>query len=260
MFVKYFALVLVGLLMVGCGSVEQRGRRFGQLAFIPPANLAKYKELHASAWPEVLEGLENYHIRNYSIHVKELTRGEPCLFGYFEYIGHDFDGDMAKMMENPRVRQWEDVAGGECLVDQSPDGKELWWSDMEEVFYHPGQVDKKVDAAKVKRCAMVIGLRPEMLDAYVLLHKYTWPEVLNKITEGNIRHYAIYLTELEGKNYLFGYFEYIGDDFEADMTMIDSDPASIAWMKFTDKGCQLPIPTRAEGEWWAMMDEVFFHP
>ena len=260
MLVRHFALLLVGLLLTGCGSSGHRGQRFGQLAIIPPANLEKYKQLHASAWPEVLEGLEKYHIRNYSIHVKELEKGKPHLFGYFEYTGDDLDGDMAKMMENPKVRQWEDVAGGQCLVDQSPGGTELWWTDMEEVFYHAGQVEKKVDPGNVKRCAMVIGLRPEMVDAYVLLHKYTWPEVLKKITEGNIRHYAIYLAKLDEKYYLFGYFEYVGDNFEADMKMIDSDPASVAWMKFTDTGCQLPIPTRAEGEWWAMMEEVFFHP
>ncbi len=155
--------------------------------------------------------------------------------------------------------EWEKLAGGEYLVDQSPDKKGKWWIEMEEVFYCEGKTNVRVDESKVQRVSMVIGLRHEMKDSYILLHKYIWPEVLAKIEEGNIRNYAIYLNELDGKYYLFGYFEYIGDDFDADMAMIDSDPVSIAWMKFTDAACQLPIPTRAEGEWWAGMEQVFYN-
>jgi len=83
--------------------------------------------------------------------------------------------------------------------------------------------------------------------------------VLAKITEGNIRNYAIYLTELGGRHYLFSYFEYVGDDFVADMVIVDNDPATIAWMKFTDEACQLPLSTRSDGEWWAVMENIFFH-
>ena len=96
-----------------------------------------------------------------------------------------------------------------------------------------------------------------MVESYKLLHKYSWPEVLQKIYEGNIRNYSIYLHKLKDKYYLFSYFEYVGDDFGADMAMIDNEPATIAWIKFTDEGCQLPIPTRTEGEWWAVMEEIF---
>ena len=128
---------------------------------------------------------------------------------------------------------------------------------MEEVFYFAGKTDVAVPKSKVQRVGMVIGLRPRMVESYKLLHKYSWPEVLQKIYEGNIRIYSIYLHKLKDKYYLFSYFEYVGDDFDADMAMIDNDPATIAWIKFTDKGCQLPIPTRAKGEWWANMGEIF---
>lgn len=243
----------------GCTRMTQPVRRFGQVAAIRPESIVKYKELHASVWPEVLAGLDKYHVSNYSIYLKELEHGKPYLFGYFEYTGRDYDDDMAGMMKNPTVQKWESVAGGECLIDQSPDGKDLWWVEMEEVFFHAGQTGRKVDESKMQRYGMVIGLRPEMVESYKLLHKYTWPEVLNKITEGNIRNYSIYLYKLNDKFYLFGYFEYIGDDFEADMALIDNDPATVAWTKFTDKCCQLPISTRTEGEWWAVMEEVFHH-
>jgi L-rhamnose mutarotase len=254
-------IVLVSILFIaqGCSQMNKPVRRFGQVAMINPENVAKYKKLHAKVWPEVVAGLEKYKIDNYSIFLKELEEDKPFLFGYFEYGGQDFDGDMAKMMENPTVQKWEDTAGGECLVDQSDDGKGIWWVDMEEVFYHAGQTGKKVDESKVQRYGMVIGLRPEMVDPYKLLHKYTWPEILNKLTEGNIRNYAIYLYQINSKFYLFSYFEYVGDNFAADMAIVDGDPATVAWMKFTDQTCQLPVPTRTEGEWWAMMQEIFHY-
>jgi len=73
---------------------------------------------------------------------------------------------MAEMMKNPTVQKWENVAEGECLIDQSPDGKGLWWVEMEEVFFHAGQTGRKVDESKVQRYGMVIGLRSEMVDYF----------------------------------------------------------------------------------------------
>lgn len=251
-----FALTLV---VFGCAPMGSQVRRFGQVAQVRPEKLEIYKQLHSAVWPEVVQGLERYHIRNYSIFLKELEDGKPYLFAYFEYTGSDFDKDMAKMVENPKIREWEDLAGGECLVDQSPDGKSLWWADMEEVFYFDGQTERKVDDEKVQRFGSVIGVRERVLDSYKLIHKHAWPEVLGAIRQGNIRNFPIYLHKIEGKYYLFSYFEYVGDNFEADMASIDNDPATKAWIKFTDEVCQIPIPTRAEGEWWANMEEIFYH-
>lgn len=151
------------------------------------------------------------------------------------------------------------MLGGQCLIDQSPDGKGLWWVEMEEVFFHAGQTERKVDESKVQRYGMVIGLRSEMVESYKLLHKYTWPEILNKITEGNIRNYVIYLYKLNDKFYLFSYFEYIGYEFEADMALIDNDPATVAWTKFTDKnGLVILHETFPLGLRWALFLCVLF--
>jgi len=110
---------------------------------------------------------------------------------------------------------------------------------------------------RVKRYGMVIGIKPEMIEKYKRLHAKPWPGVVNKIQECNIRNYSIYLKELEqGKYYLFSYFEYIGNDFEADMAKMAADPETQEWWKQTDP-CQIPIPTRNEGEFWANMKEVF---
>ena len=112
---------------------------------------------------------------------------------------------------------------------------------------------------KVTRYGHVIGLRPEKLEEYKQLHADVWPGVLKMIKECNIRNYSIYLGELEkGKYYLFGYFEYTGDDFEADMAKMAADPTTQKWWTFCEP-CQAPIPTRKEDEWWANMEEVFHY-
>jgi L-rhamnose mutarotase len=80
---------------------------------------------------------------------------------------------------------------------------------------------------------------------------------LKKLKECNIRNYSIYLQEVEkGKFYLFSYFEYTGDNFEADMGKMAADPTTQKWWKETDP-CQIPIPTRGEKEFWSQMEEVF---
>jgi len=109
----------------------------------------------------------------------------------------------------------------------------------------------------VKRYGSVIGLKPEMIEKYKRLHANTWPGVLKMIHDCNIRNYSIYLKEVEpGKYYLFSYFEYTGTDFSADMARMAADSTTRAWWKETDP-CQIPLSTRAEGEFWASMEEVF---
>ena len=110
---------------------------------------------------------------------------------------------------------------------------------------------------EVRRYGMVIGLKPEKIAEYKELHANVWPDVLKMIRECNIRSYSIYLGELEkGQYYLFSYFEYTGDDFEADMKKMAADATTQKWWKHTDP-LQVPVPTRREGEWWAKMEEVF---
>lgn len=107
------------------------------------------------------------------------------------------------------------------------------------------------------RLGSVIGLRPEKVEEYKLLHANVWPGVLQTIRECNIRNYSIFLRKLDnGKYYLFSYFEYTGKDFRADMAKMAADPTTQKWWKLC-KPCQLPMADRADGEWWADMEEVF---
>ncbi|ABQ60876.1 hypothetical protein H721_00235 [Brucella ovis IntaBari-2006-46-332] len=86
-----------------------------------------------------------------------------------------------------------------------------------------------------QRMGMVIGLNPEKVAKYKALHAQVWPE-----------------------NLLFGYWEYVGSDFAADMRKMAESPKNQEWWSVC-MPCQKPLETRKEGEWWAMMEEVFHH-
>ena len=105
----------------------------------------------------------------------------------------------------------------------------------------------------MKRYGMVIGIKPEKIEEYRKLHAAVWPDVLKMIKACNIRNYSIFLKD----DKLFSYFEYTGDDFEADMNEMAADPLTQQWWDVC-KPCQQPLETRAEGEWWANMEEVFY--
>ena len=106
----------------------------------------------------------------------------------------------------------------------------------------------------MQRMGMVLTLKAEHVAEYKRLHADVWPGVLARISASNIRNYSIYLKEPE--NLLFGYWEYHGTDFEADAAAIAADPETQRWWDVC-MPCQEPLPTRKEGEWWAMMEEVF---
>jgi L-rhamnose mutarotase len=94
-------------------------------------------------------------------------------------------------------------------------------------------------------------LKPERLE-HKAYHANVWPEILEMISESNIRNYSIFHKD----GFLFAYFEYVGDDFDADMAKMASDPKTQEWWNIM-MPMQEPLETREEGEWWANMEEVF---
>lgn len=112
------------------------------------------------------------------------------------------------------------------------------------------------DSHSVQRYGMITGLKPEKADEYKNLHANPWPGVLKTIRECNIRNYSIYLVQLDGDLYLFSYFEYIGDDFDADMAKMAEDPVTQEWWSRTDP-CQIPLPGLEQGQIWKRIEEVF---
>jgi L-rhamnose mutarotase len=108
------------------------------------------------------------------------------------------------------------------------------------------------EAPIVTRYGQVIRVKAERLEEYRRLHAAVWPAVLDMIRKCHIRNYSIFHRD----GFLFAYFEYVGDDFEADMAKMAADPETRRWWDVV-MPMQEPLDGRAEGEWWAGMAEVF---
>ncbi|MFC2098567.1 L-rhamnose mutarotase [Bacteroidota bacterium] len=240
----------------GCAKNDNEIQRFGQVALIKPADIKHFEGLPGIISTELMEELNKANIQNFSLYLKDLDSSKLSVFRYFEYTGGDFNSEMNRLRNNPVILKWKSSIENTPVVTILPCSESKLWDEMEEVFYFKGSYDNS-DAVSVQSYGTVIGLRPKYIDSYSYLHKYTWPEVLNAIERSNIRNYSIYHHTIGESYYLFGHYEYTGNNFSEDMAMIDNDPATIAWLKFTDEICQIPLPTRAEGEWWAAMKELF---
>ena len=104
----------------------------------------------------------------------------------------------------------------------------------------------------VRRFGQLIGLRREAYEEYVAAHAEVWPAVLERITASNIRNYSIY--HHDGQ--LFAYFEYVGEDFEADMAAMAADPDTQRWWDWM-MPMQVPVEGRPPEDWWLTREEVF---
>jgi len=103
--------------------------RHGQLIGVRPEHLAEYKRHHAAVWPDILAMITACNIRNYSIYLKD-----GLLFSYYEYVGTDYEADMAKMAADPRTQEWWAIMKPlqKPLDTRATDE---WWAEMEEVFH-----------------------------------------------------------------------------------------------------------------------------
>ena len=95
-----------------------------------PEKADEYKRLHANVWPEVLGRISASHIRNYSIFLRE---PENLLFATWDYVGTDFEADMAAMAQDPKTRDWWAICDP-CQLPFPTRTRGEWWAGMEEVF------------------------------------------------------------------------------------------------------------------------------
>ena len=107
----------------------------------------------------------------------------------------------------------------------------------------------------VKRVGMVIQLRHEKLEEYKRLHADSNPGVRDLLVKYHLRNFSIFLQQIDGKWYEFGYYEYTGKDFDADMARLDAEPRNKEWLKVCDP-MQMPL---AGAKSWTKMERVYFN-
>jgi L-rhamnose mutarotase len=107
-------------------------RRFGMVNRLRPDKVAEYRRIHQEVWPGVLALLRDANIKNYSIYCKN-----ELLFSYFEYVGDDFERDLARIGSDPLSQEWEEYCKLCFEPPIDPDKRKNfdWWEPMEEVFH-----------------------------------------------------------------------------------------------------------------------------
>jgi L-rhamnose mutarotase len=102
--------------------------RYAAVIRLRPEKEAEYRELHAAAWPDVLDALKRGHVSNYSIFLRD-----GLLFSYLEYHGIDYDADMAAIAADPVSQRWWAFTNP-CQQPLDSAGTH-WWAPAEEVFH-----------------------------------------------------------------------------------------------------------------------------
>jgi L-rhamnose mutarotase len=104
----------------------------------------------------------------------------------------------------------------------------------------------------VRRFGMAARLRPEKREEYLRLHSTVWPQVEATITECGIRNFTIFVRG----DVIFGYYEYIGEDYEADQERMAQDLTTQEWWAQTAP-CQLPFEPDSSEPNWQQLDEAW---
>jgi L-rhamnose mutarotase len=107
------------------------------------------------------------------------------------------------------------------------------------------------------RIGMVIGMKPDRISAYEALHAASNAGVRDLLNKYHMHNFSIYIHQLDdGKYYLFGHYEYTGDDYKSDMTSLAAEPRNKEWLSMTDP-LQMPL---ADEHSWSMMREIYHNP
>lgn len=102
---------------------------FGQLGRLKPEKIEEYEALHGAPWPEVIQTIYDCNLRNYSI-----FRHEDLVFAYFEYVGKNYEADMAKMELCPHTQRWW-THTKPCFVKFSIRPDSEFYADMKQIFH-----------------------------------------------------------------------------------------------------------------------------
>lgn len=104
-------------------------KRICSLINVKPETITEYERIHADVWPDVLSCLKRANVQNYSIY-----RYGNLLVSYMEYVGDNYDGDMAKITADARTQEWWKVtAPMQTPLPERQEGD--WWHVIPEVFH-----------------------------------------------------------------------------------------------------------------------------
>jgi L-rhamnose mutarotase len=118
------------------------------------------------------------------------------------------------------------------------------------------QKNERRSTADIKRIGMVIKIDSLRIKEYLALHADSNPGVRDLLEKYNMKNFSIFITKLEDGNYYeFGYYEYTGGNYDADMAALDAEPRNKEWLKRCDP---MQIPLKGETS-WKKMKQIYFN-
>lgn len=110
-------------------SLSRSPQRFASVVRLRPEKEAEYRALHAAVWPGVLQRTTAHNIRNFSIFLSD-----GLLFSYLEYVGDDYERDMAAMGDDDESRRWLALTDP-CQEPVATAAEGQLWVSAEELFH-----------------------------------------------------------------------------------------------------------------------------
>ena len=104
----------------------------------------------------------------------------------------------------------------------------------------------------VQRFGAIVKIKPEGWERYKAYHANPLPGVNEMIKECHLSNYSIY----RRGDYMFSYYEYNGENYDADMAKMAADPVTQEWWSLV-----IPLMQKIEDHTgdgvWAEMEEVY---
>ncbi|SLN77497.1 L-rhamnose mutarotase [Roseisalinus antarcticus] len=105
-------------------------KRIGMVIGLRDEHEAEYRRLHAGEG--VRDLLAQANIRNFTIYLTRFPDGQLYEFAHYEYVGADYEGDMARLAAHPRNIEWLKMCDPMQVPLPGSDG----WTVMEEVYHN----------------------------------------------------------------------------------------------------------------------------
>jgi|GEM_PF-2216797 L-rhamnose mutarotase len=106
-----------------------------------------------------------------------------------------------------------------------------------------------------QRFCELIALNPDRVEEFQKLHQKIPQAVRDAIHQKNIRNYSVFICSTREQVYAIRYYEYVGQEYAADMAELERHPDYKAWRNAWEE-CQVTLMPLSSGNWWAPSKEI----
>lgn len=202
----------------------------------------RYVILHRHVFPEVAERIRKSNIRNYSIFLRD-----GLLFSHLEYIGEDFQSDMAAMADPVTREWWKLTEPMQAPLRTRKKGE--WWAPATFLGHFGGDVDLPVGGTRWAVRRRIGRVSPGRLRPFVERVRADGMVILRS---RGLQNVSLFCRD----GWLYAYGEYRGSQWEHDLAAFLQDPG----VAEVEKGFGAILggtSSRSGRKEWEPMHEVF---